>query len=189
MSTKKLIEKLPKHKMIMDPKSYRMIHPVYSMREIETIEQTHQQPRGFRDRFALGFVKFCRYGFDFVSGYNEKKMSSHKWMNRAIFLETVAGVPGMVGGTVRHLKSLRSLKHDNGWIHNLLEEAENERTHLFIFLDLKQPSSLFKSLVALTQGVFYNLYFFSYMFFPKYCHRFVGYLEEEAVHTYTMLLK
>jgi len=56
----------------------------------------------------------------------------------------------MVGGMARHLKSLRSLKHDHGWIHNLLEEAENERQHLFIFLDLKQPKPFFKLLVALT---------------------------------------
>ena len=110
-------------------------------------------------------------------------------MTRAIFLETVAGVPGMVGGMTRHLKSLRSLKPDHGWIHNLLEEAENERTHLFIFLELKKPNPLFKTAVVLTQGIFYNLYFISYMMFPKYCHRFVGYLEEEAVHTYTVMLK
>ena len=44
-------------------------------------------------------------------------------------------------------------------------------------------------MVALTQGIFHNLYFISYLLFPKYCHRFVGYLEEEAVHTYTVLLK
>ena len=98
-------------------------------------------------------------------------------------------MPGMVGGMTRHLKSLRTLKPDHGWIHNLLEEAENERTHLFIFLDLKKPSLFFKMMIALSQGVFYNLYFISYMMFPKYCHRFVGYLEEEAVHTYTVLLR
>lgn len=81
------------------------------------------------------------------------------------------------------------MEPDHGWIHNLLEEAENERTHLFIFLDLKQPSSFFKLMIALAQGVFYNLYFISYLLAPKYCHRFVGYLEEEAVHTYTVLLR
>ena len=60
---------------------------------------------------------------------------------------------------------------------------------MFIFLELKQPKTLFKLAVALTQGIFYNLYFLSYLCFPKYCHRFVGYLEEEAVHTYSVLLK
>lgn len=28
----------------------------------------------------------------------------------------------------------------------------------------------------------------SYLISPNYCHRFVGYLEEEAVHTYSVLL-
>lgn len=36
----------------------------------------------------------------------------------------------MVGGTLRHLRSMRLLKRDGGWIHSLLEEAENERMHL-----------------------------------------------------------
>jgi hypothetical protein len=75
-----------------------------------------------------------------VTGYSEDEMNSEKWLNRCIFLETIAAVPGMVGGMTRHLQSLRSLKHDNGLIHHLLEEAENERTHLFIFIQLKQPT-------------------------------------------------
>ena len=33
------------------------------------------------------------------------------------------------------------------------------------------------------------MYFLAYMVSPLFCHRFVGYLEEEAVHTYTMLLE
>lgn len=134
MCAQKWIDKMPKHKMVMDPKSYRMVHPVYSMREIESVPVTHRKPEGFKDWMAKNFVRTCRAGFDLVSRYNEKEMSADKWCTRAIFLETVAGVPGMVGGIVRHLKSLRSMNHDNGWIHNLLEEAENERTHLFIFL-------------------------------------------------------
>lgn len=36
----------------------------------------------------------------------------------------------MVAGTLRHLNSLRKMKRDHGWIHTLLEEAENERMHL-----------------------------------------------------------
>jgi len=64
-------------------------------------------------------------------------------------LETVAGVPGMVGGMTRHLQSLRTLTHDHGLIHHLLNEAENERTHLFIFMTLKNPGAFFKLMVAL----------------------------------------
>ena len=44
-------------------------------------------------------------------------------------------------------------------------------------------------MVLLAQGVYCNLFFLSYLVSPKYCHRLVGYLEEEAVKTYTTLLR
>jgi hypothetical protein len=66
-----------------------------------------------------------------------------------IFLETVAGVPGFVGGMHRHLMSLRYMKRDYGWIHTLLEEAENERVHLHTFMHLKKPTVLFRAGVIL----------------------------------------
>lgn len=62
-----------------------------------------------------------------------------------------AGVPGMVGGMLRHMRSLRSMRRDNGWIHTLLEEAENERMHLLTFLQLRQPGLLFRGMVLLSQ--------------------------------------
>merc|ERR1712000_253285 len=83
----------------------------------------------------------------------EKPLTEAQWLIRFVFLESIAGVPGMVGGMLRHLNSLRRMKRDNGWIETLLEESYNERMHLLTFL--------------------------------KICDRFVGYLEEEAVHTYT----
>lgn len=64
-------------------------------------------------------------------------MTENKWINRVLFLETVAGVPGFVAGLHRHLSSLRRMKKDLGWIHTLLEEAENERFHLLTFLAIK----------------------------------------------------
>merc|ERR1712205_298749 len=79
-------------------------------------------------------------------------------------------------------------RHDNGWIHTLLEEAENERMHLMTFLNMKQPSIFFRAGVLAAQGVFFNAFFFSYLISPRTCHRFVGYLEEEAVRTYTHAL-
>jgi hypothetical protein len=47
---------------------------------------------------------------------------------------------------------------------------------------------MFRILIAIAQGVFFNAYFLMYMISPASCHRFVGYLEEEAVHTYTVML-
>jgi threonyl-tRNA synthetase len=116
-------------------------------------------------------------------------MTERDWMNRAIFLETIAGIPGMVGGMSRHLKSLRTLERDHGWIHHLLQEAENERMHLFFFLKQRSPGISFRIFIALAQGVFFNAYFLAYLLSPSTCHRFVGFLEEEAVHTYTVMLE
>ena len=42
------------------------------------------------------------------------------YFRRIIFLETVAGVPGMVAAMTRHLRSLRRMRRDYGWIHTLL---------------------------------------------------------------------
>lgn len=102
-----------------------------------------------------------------------------------MFLETVAGVPGMVAGMLRHMRSLRRMQRDWGWIHTLLEEAENERMHLMTAIQLKQPSWAFRMCVIGAQGIFFNAFFVGYLCSPRFCHRFVGYLEEEAVKTYT----
>ena len=72
-------------------------------------------------------------------------------------------------------------RSDGGWIHSLLAEAENERMHLLTFLELKQPGPFMRLMVLLAQGVFFNTFFLAYLLSPSFCHRFVGYLEEEAV--------
>ncbi|KAG2519409.1 hypothetical protein JM16_007153 [Phytophthora kernoviae] len=166
-------------------------HPVYNLEEIQEIPQTHHKPKKIHEYVALLGVKALRGGFDLVSGYRGPggAMTEKDWLNRCLFLETVAGVPGMVAGMARHLQSLRSLKRDFGWIHTLLEEAENERMHLLIFMNMKQPGWGFRMMVLAAQGVFFNAFFFTYLVSPKTCHRFVGYLEEEAVKTYTCLLE
>ncbi|KAK7056713.1 inducible alternative oxidase 2 [Paramarasmius palmivorus] len=80
-------------------------------------------------------------------------------------------------------------RRDNGWIHTCLEEAENERMHLMTFMTLRKPSIFFRAMILGAQGVFYNLFFLSYLISPRISHRFVGYLEEEAVVTYTRCIK
>lgn len=119
----------------------------------------------------------------------EKPLTESQWLVRFIFLESIAGVPGMVAATVRHLHSIRRFKLDQGWIKTLLEESYNERMHLLTFLDMCKPGWLMRITVFGAQGIFYNTMFISYLISPKICHRFVGYLEEEAVHTYTRCLK
>ncbi|KAF3004437.1 Alternative oxidase, mitochondrial precursor [Penicillium rubens] len=81
------------------------------------------------------------------------------------------------------------MRRDNGWIETLLEEAYNERMHLLTFMELAKPGFFMRIMVLGAQGVFFNGFFVSYLISPRICHRFVGYLEEEAVITYTRALK
>ncbi|KAG5526013.1 hypothetical protein RHGRI_032337 [Rhododendron griersonianum] len=108
---------------------------------------------------------------------------------RAMMLETVAAVPGMVGGMLLHLRSLRKFQQSGGWIKALLEEAENERMHLMTMVELVQPKWYERLLVLTVQGVFFNGFFVLYLLSPKLAHRIVGYLEEEAIHSYTEYLR
>jgi ubiquinol oxidase len=89
---------------------------------------------------------------------------------------------------IKHLKCLRRIEDDNGWIKELLDEAENERMHLMTFIHIAQPNFLERSLIILAQFFIFTLYFILYIFSPKTAHRVVGYLEEEAVISYTHYL-
>ncbi|HRK77151.1 MAG TPA: alternative oxidase [Thiobacillus sp.] len=140
----------------------------------------HYEPRNFSDRTAYAFVMFLRFFAD--------AFFARRYGHRAVVLETVAAVPGMVGGALQHLRSLRLIEADYGRIRLLLDEAENERMHLMTFIQITQPSGLERLLVRIAQGIFFNLYFLLYMISPKIAHRIVGYLEEEAVHSYTEYL-
>lgn len=112
-----------------------------------------------------------------------------RYGHRAVVLETVAGVPGMVAGMWQHLRSLRRMEPDHrGWIHTLLSEAENERMHLMIFFEIAQPSWWERLLVMIVQFVFWHFYLILYVFFPTTAHRMVGYFEDQAVISYTQYL-
>jgi ubiquinol oxidase len=187
----------------------------------------HREAKSMSDKVALLMVKLLRGGLDIATGYKHDKavamgskdpakadqkygMTERKYMIRNIFLESVAGVPGMVAGMCRHLSSMRlmrryvfqphnytfliahhgrifaNLEHrDNGWMETLIEESYNERMHLLIFLKMAEPGWFMRLMVLGAQGVFFNGFFLSYLISPRTCHRFVGYLEQEAVLTYT----
>jgi ubiquinol oxidase len=139
------------------------------------------KPEGFSDKIAFAFVKMLRF---FADAFFAKRYG-----HRAVVLETVAGVPGMVGGMLQHLKSLRKLGDDGDWIKTLLDEAENERMHLITFIHIAKPSKFERFVILITQGVFFNFFFLLYLISSKTAHRVVGYFEEEAVISYTEYLK
>ena len=140
----------------------------------------HHSPKSISDHIAYGIVKFLRFFAD--------SLFTNRYGHRAVVLETVAGVPGMVGGMLQHLKSLRKCKDDGGRIKVLLEEAENERMHLMTFIEIAKPNWLERTLIVCVQIIFFMAYFFLYMISPRTSHRLVCYMEEEAVYSYTQYL-
>ena len=140
------------------------------------------KPRNFSDYFALSMTKFFRFIAD--------TFFAKRYGHRAVVLETIAGVPGMVAGMLIHLKSLRSMKTGYGpQIREMLAEAENERMHLMFFIEIAKPNAFERLLVITAQGVFMSFYLIMYIFFPKTSHRMIGYFEDEAVNSYTEYLE
>jgi len=139
--------------------------------------QKHYMPENMSDRVALAFTKLLRLVADIFF----KKKYGH----RAVVLETVAAVPGMVAGMLMHLKSLRKMEDDKGWIKLLLEEAENERMHLMTFIQVAKPTPLERFIIIAAQLVFIIIYSIIYLVSQRTAHRIVGYFEEEAVFSYT----
>ena len=142
----------------------------------------HKRPRDFGDKCALWFTMRLRWIAD--------TFFAKRYGHRAVVLETVAGVPGMVAGMWNHLRSLRKMKPDDrGWIRTLLEEAENERMHLMIFIEIAKPNWFERWMIIFAQAIFWHFYLLLYVFFPACAHRMVGYFEEQAVVSYTDYLK
>ncbi|TIB04791.1 hypothetical protein E3P94_00044 [Wallemia ichthyophaga] len=187
---------------------YLLTHPVYTNEELESVKVLEFTKKTFSDKCANALVKLMRTSFDLVTGYKHKEvtpevkdkpldwliskgyvLSEKQWLRRFIFLESVAGCPGFVAAMVRHLRSLRRMNRDGGYINMLLAEAENERMHLMSFLAVEKPSVSMRAMVLAAQGVFFNAFFLGYLINPKICHRFTAVLEEEAVVTYTRAIE
>ncbi|CAL5435984.1 unnamed protein product [Camellia sinensis] len=140
----------------------------------------HHVPVTFLDKVAFWTVKSLRYPSD-------------------VFFQTIwmsCNDARNCGCCPRHgwrdaiaLQVIEAFEHSGGWIKTLLDEAENERMHLMTFMEVAKPRWYEHALVFTVQGVFFNAYFLAYLISPKLAHRMVGYLEEEAIHSYTEFLK
>ena len=140
-----------------------------------------KKPKNFSDFFALSMTKFFRIIAD--------TFFAKRYGHRAVVLETIAGVPGMVAGMLIHLRSLRKMQTGYGsQIREMLAEAENERMHLMFFIEIAKPNIFERFLVIAAQAVFMAFYLLMYIFFPKTSHRMIGYFEDEAVKSYTEYL-
>ncbi|MFL2742996.1 MAG: alternative oxidase [Gammaproteobacteria bacterium] len=142
--------------------------------------QVHLQPECISDSAALFITRSLRF---FADTFFRKRYG-----HRAVVLETIAAVPGMVGGMLAHFKSLRKMIDDGDFIKELLEEADNERMHLMTFIAIAKPSAFERFIIMAGQFLFGAFYTILYIFFKRTAHRMVGYFEEEAVFSYTEYL-
>jgi ubiquinol oxidase len=142
--------------------------------------ETHHQINDWSDRLAFGITRSLRFLAD--------TFFAKRYGNRAIVLETIAAVPGMVGGALIHLRCLRLMRHDHGWIRALMDEAENERMHLMTFIEIARPNWLERMLVMVAQALFFTFFLVLYLLSSRTAHRLVGYFEEQAVISYTQYL-
>jgi len=135
-----------------------------------------------RDKFAKSLTMFFRFFAD--------TFFSKRYGHRAVVLETIAGVPGMVGGMLVHLRSLRKMERGNGaMIQELLDEAVNERKHLMFFIEIAQPNRFERFLITVAQLIFWHFYLVMYLISPGTSHKMIAYFEEEAVRSYTEYLE
>ena len=134
-----------------------------------------------RDIVARSMTKFFRFIAD--------TFFAKRYGHRAVVLETVAGVPGMVAGVLMHFASLRKMKPGYGAdIRELLAEAENERMHLMFFIEIAKPNWFERWLVLFAQVTFSIFYLLLYLGDSRTAHKMVAYFEEEAVTSYTEYL-
>lgn len=139
---------------------------------------TEETQMKFRNTLAKAMAKFFRFFAD--------TFFAKRYGHRAVVLETVAGVPGMVAGMWLHFKSLRKMK--TGWgpdIREMLAEAENERMHLMFFIAIAKPNIVERLLVLIAQIIFMIFYFIIYIISYRLAHKMIAYFEEEAVRSYT----
>ena len=141
----------------------------------------HHATGDWSDRVAYGITRGLRFLAD--------TFFAKRYGNRAIVLETVAAVPGLVGAALVHLRCLRWMRDDEGWIRTLMEEAENERMHLMTFIEIARPNVLERALVLVAQAAFFTFFLLLYLLSSRTAHRLVGYFEEQAVISYTQYLQ
>jgi ubiquinol oxidase len=141
----------------------------------------HHEPRTLSDRFAYGTVGLMSRVATLLFG--------RRYGDRSVILETVAAVPPMVAAVLLHLRCLRRMIDDRGWIHTFMNEAERQRAHLMSFVAIGRPSTWERLLIAIAQGIFYNAYFILHLCSPRTAHRLAGYIAEQGVEGYSRFIE
>ncbi|CAJ1429748.1 unnamed protein product [Effrenium voratum] len=166
------------------------LNHIWSEEEIQQrLDNLYQhRPKTFSDKVMHRLMWSLYKGFNWVTGFKPENTPVRAVEWRLIVLESFAGVPGFMAAMFRHFRCLRTLQRDHGWIHTLLEEAENERMHLLICMKMFKAGFVTRCLVMGAQ-VFMTPFLASiYVIKPDAVHRFVGYLEETACLTYANII-
>jgi len=172
--------------------SWRQQNHIWTEEEVQERMKTSDMkhiPQTVGDSVLQKMVRVAYHAFNAVTGYDHADPPTSAIGYRLIILESVAGVPGMLGGMFRHFRSLRQLERDHGFIFTLLEEAENERMHLIVCMSFFEAGPVTRFIVQSGQVALTPFLAGLYMIRPQLLHRFVGYLEETAVHTYTNIVE
>lgn len=167
-----------------------MNNHIWSEQEIDSrLENLYQhRPQTFSDRVMHGIMWGLYRSFNWITGFKPQNTPVRAVEWRLIVLESFAGVPGFLAAMFRHFRSLRTLQRDYGWIHTLLEEAENERMHLLVCMRMFKAGFITRFLAISAQVIMTPFLVAIYIVKPSAVHRFVGYLEETACLTYANII-
>ncbi|MEO8125825.1 MAG: alternative oxidase [Bryobacteraceae bacterium] len=141
---------------------------------------SHEAPTTLGDRFAYALA----YGVDLWADF----LFRDRYAHRALVLESIAAVPGMIGALLIQLRSARRLSSDHGMVRALVSEAENERMHLLVFRQIAIPLWWELAVIKIGQLVFVAGYFILYVLAAPVAHRLVAYLEENTIGSYSAYL-
>lgn len=168
----------------------RIPNHIWTQQEVDDrLSNLYQhKPATLSDKIMHGAMWGLYRSFNKLTGYKPQNtpVKAVEW--RLIVLESFAGVPGFLAAMFRHFRSLRMLQRDHGWIHTLLEEAENERMHLLVCMTMFKAGYVTRFLVIAAQLFMTPWLAVVYILHPKAVHRFVGYLEETACLTYANII-
>lgn len=178
-----------KKRVWVETKNYRISNPMWGDKDPEKITIEHHQPKGVRDWVAYGLLNSIIRMFDVLSGFQPNNMTEKKWGRHFLFMESISGVPRVIASFVRHLKAIFYKQHDSGAYHHLIQEEENERMHLFLWLTITNAGIFVKTSIALYQVFFAFFFGTMYTLSPRVGHRFLGYLEENIIRSYTLLIR